>query len=121
MRKSAVQGASRRNHIPGAKAPSFPALNVRAKARTYLRTKGKSNGKSNGKSKGKSNGKMPASVYPAKLFTHSTIVRTATPLGPLAIHGLGASTHATPAMSRWIHGVSSANSFRNMAAVMAPP
>src|SRR5579871_4034989 len=43
------------------------------------------------------------------------------PLGPLAIHDLESSIHAVPAMSRWSHGVSSANSFKNAAALLAPP
>src|SRR5450755_1505702 len=47
--------------------------------------------------------------------------RTAIPDGPFAIHGLLSSIHAVPAMSRCSHGVSSANSFRNIAALTAPP
>ena len=43
------------------------------------------------------------------------------PEGPLASHGTLSSCQATPAMSRWIHGVSPTNSLRNIAAVMAPP
>jgi hypothetical protein len=31
------------------------------------------------------------------------------------------SEYAVPAMSRWTHGYSSANSFRNIAAVIVPP
>src|SRR5262249_34508539 len=58
---------------------------------------------------------------PAKSRTNSTSERTGTPDGPLAIHGLLSSSHAVPAMSRCIHGVSPTNSFRNMAAVVAPP
>src|SRR5438270_5692805 len=46
---------------------------------------------------------------------------TAIPDGPLAIHGLLSSIQAVPAMSRWIQGVSSANSLRKAAAVDAPP
>src|SRR5260370_41419188 len=57
----------------------------------------------------------------SKLRTNSTRERTGTPLGPLAIHDLFSSIQATPAMSRWIQGVSSTNSFRNIAAVIAPP
>src|ERR1700704_6661129 len=60
-------------------------------------------------------------VYDSHPFTNSTRLRRAIPDGPLAIHGLASSIHAVPAMSRWIQGVSSANSFRNMAALMAPP
>src|SRR6195256_2381625 len=60
-------------------------------------------------------------VYDSHPFTNSTRLRRAIPDGPLAIHGLASSIQAVPAMSRWIQGVSSANSFRNMAAKMAPP
>src|SRR5436309_11835759 len=56
-----------------------------------------------------------------KSRANSTRLRTAIPDGPLAIHGLLSSIHAVPAMSRWIHGVSSANSCRNFAAEIAPP
>src|SRR6266404_8653154 len=59
--------------------------------------------------------------YRSYPLTNSTRLLTATPLGPLAIQLLFSSIHATPAMSRWIHGVSSTNSFRNIAAVTAPP
>src|SRR5215469_15375778 len=59
--------------------------------------------------------------YPAKLRANSTRLLRAMPEGPLAIQGLASSVHAVPAMSRWIQGVSSANSLRNMAAVMEPP
>src|ERR1700690_1924847 len=51
----------------------------------------------------------------------STIERIAIPVGPFASHGLLSSFQAVPAISRWIHGVSSANSFMNQAAVIAPP
>ena len=50
-----------------------------------------------------------------------TKVRSGTPDGPLAAYGLASSTQAVPAISRCTHGVSSANYFRNIAAVMAPP
>src|SRR5208282_4703971 len=59
--------------------------------------------------------------YALQPFANSTRLRRAIPDGPLAIHGLFSSIHAVPAMSRWIQGVSSANSFRNIAAEMAPP
>src|SRR3954470_10580276 len=52
---------------------------------------------------------------------NSTSERTGTPLGPFAIQGLSVSIQAVPAMSRWIQGVSSTNSLRNIAAVTAPP
>src|SRR5579863_3090969 len=48
-------------------------------------------------------------------------VRTHTPVGPFAMKGLASSSHAVPAMSKCTHGVSSAHSFRNQAALMAPP
>ena len=35
--------------------------------------------------------------------------------------GRVSSTQAVPAISRWIHGVSSAKTCRNSAAIMAPP
>lgn len=38
--------------------------------------------------------------YELYFRTHSTIDRTAMPLGPLAINGLFSSAQATPAMSR---------------------
>src|ERR1700677_2510159 len=59
--------------------------------------------------------------YALHPFTNSTRLRSAIPDGPLAIHGLFSSIHAVPAISRWIQGVSSANSLRNMAAKIAPP
>ena len=46
-------------------------------------------------------------------------VRRETPVGPLASHGLASSFQAVPAMSRWIHGVSPANSRMNHAPVIA--
>src|SRR5260370_32437371 len=57
----------------------------------------------------------------SKLRTNSTRERTGTPLGPLAIHDLFSSIQATPAISRWIQGVSSTNSFRNIAAGYRSP
>src|ERR1700758_3750266 len=59
--------------------------------------------------------------YELKSLTNSTRLRTAIPDGPFAIQGLASSVHAVPAMSRCSQGVSSANSFRNIAAVTAPP
>lgn len=50
-----------------------------------------------------------------------TMVRRGTPGRPLARNGLPSSSQAVPAISRCTHGVGSANSFRNMAAVTAPP
>ena len=43
------------------------------------------------------------------------------PTDPWRSTALFSSIHAVPAMSRCSHGVSSANSFRNMAALTAPP
>src|SRR5271155_4727867 len=51
----------------------------------------------------------------------STIERIAMPVGPFASHGRPSSTQQVEAMSRWIHGVSSANSLMNHAPVLAPP
>ena len=45
-------------------------------------------------------------------------MRRATPVGPFASHGLASSFQAVPAMSRWTHGVSPANSRMNQAPVM---
>src|ERR1700690_144932 len=59
--------------------------------------------------------------FTAKSRANSASDAPATPDGPFAIQGLLSSIQATPAMSRWIHGVSPTNSFRNMAAVTAPP
>src|ERR1700678_486005 len=59
--------------------------------------------------------------HSARLRTQTLMVRTANPDGPLAIQGFASSDQAKPAISRWIHGVSSANSFKNIAAVIAPP
>src|SRR5208282_6003751 len=50
-----------------------------------------------------------------------TKVRTPTPEGPLARWGFASSSQAVPAMSRCTQGVPSANSLRNVAAVIAPP
>src|SRR5205085_10435408 len=58
---------------------------------------------------------------PAKVFANSTQDRAAIPDGPLAIHGLLSTIQAVPAISRCSQGVPSANSFRNIAAVPAPP
>src|SRR6516164_3751161 len=63
----------------------------------------------------------PSSYWAAKSRANSASERTGTPDGPFAIQGLLSSIQATPAMSRWIQGVSPTNSFRNIAAVTAPP
>src|ERR1041385_6103825 len=57
----------------------------------------------------------------SKLLTNSIKLRTPIPDGPLAIQLLFSSIHAVPAMSRCSQGVSSTNSFRKTAAVLAPP
>src|ERR1700730_7178248 len=51
----------------------------------------------------------------------SMMERMATPVGPFASHGFPSSTQQVAAMSRCTHGVSSANSLMNHAAVIAPP
>ena len=70
--------------------------------------------------------KWPISIHrlkpvPPQSIASRTIVRKGTPVGPLARNGLPSSSQAVPAISRCTHGVGSANSFRNMAAVTAPP
>src|ERR1041384_6305088 len=57
----------------------------------------------------------------SKLLTNSIKLRTPIPDGPLAIQLLFSSIHAVPAMSRCSQGLSSTNSFRKTAAVLAPP
>src|SRR3974390_2022890 len=65
-------------------------------------------------------GKMPAlQNYSDEI--RWTRVRRETPVGPLASQGLASSFQAVPAMSRWIHGVSPANSRMNHAPGMEPP
>src|SRR5437868_10236132 len=61
------------------------------------------------------------SYFPSKLLTNSIKLRTPIPDGPLAIQLLFSSIQAVPAMSRCSQGVSSTNSFRKTAAVLAPP
>src|SRR5580692_10205497 len=62
------------------------------------------------------------SARPAYSFiAKSTMLRMATPVGPLASQGRPSSTQQVEAMSRWIQGVSSANSLMNQAPVLAPP
>ena len=60
------------------------------------------------------------SCYPGPARTPPASA-TATPDGPFAIQGLFSSIQATPAISRCSQGVSPTNSFRNIAAVIAPP
>src|SRR5207249_2762873 len=60
-------------------------------------------------------------IYSCQLMASSTKVRTPTPEGPLDMKGLASSSQAVPAISRCAQGVLSANSLRNMAAVIAPP
>src|SRR5215207_658092 len=61
------------------------------------------------------------SGQPALPRTNSTNVPVGTPVGPRGIATRSASEYAVPAMSRCTHGYSSANSLRNIAALMVPP
>src|SRR5580700_4810723 len=60
-------------------------------------------------------------LYAFHSIARRTNVRTGRPDGPSAINGLLSSSHAVPAISRCTQGVGSANSFKNIAAVTAPP
>src|ERR1700679_384494 len=51
---------------------------------------------------------------------NSTNMPTGTPVGPFGIATRSVSENAVPAMSRWTHGTPSANSSRNLAAVIEP-
>jgi hypothetical protein len=61
------------------------------------------------------------SSYGCQSIASRTMLRSGTPVGPLARNGLPSSSQAVPAISRCTHGVGSANSFKNIAAVTAPP
>src|SRR5690348_4924817 len=61
-----------------------------------------------------------ASDQRARPRTNSTNVPTGTPVGPRGMVPRSDSVYAVPAMSKWTHGYSSANSLRNSAAVIVP-
>ena len=66
-------------------------------------------------------GSCTVSNRPYQSIASRVNVRTPTPDGPFAINGFASSSQAVPAISRCTHGVASANSLRNIAAVIAPP
>ena len=59
-------------------------------------------------------------AQPALPRTNSTKKPTGTPVGPFGSQVRSLSVYAVPAMSRCTHGYSSANSFRNSAALIVP-
>src|SRR6185436_21004812 len=61
------------------------------------------------------------SGQPALPRTNSMNVPVGTPVGPRGMATRSVSEYAVPAMSRCTHGYSSANSFKNIAAVIVPP
>ena len=52
---------------------------------------------------------------------NAIVTRTPAPVAPRASRAVSCSAYAVPAMSRWAHDGQSTNSFRNNAALIAPP